>query len=85
MAQNNQSLAQISSKQSTQLAKIYELQGWFNDGQRRSQQVIAELTVHDSTDGPGERQHLRRVQLEFEFLAMIGAELLQEYALVVEQ
>lgn len=85
MAQNNQSLIQIGSKQSTELAKLYELQGWFNDGQRRVLNVIVELSIHDSDDWPGVRQHLRRAQMELGFLASISDELLQEYALAVDR
>ena len=84
MAQNNQSLAKLSHPQRTDLAKLYELQGWFNEGQRRAQQVITELAIHDSRDWPGVRQQLRRAKLEFEFLANIGEELLGEYALDVK-
>ncbi len=85
MAQNNQSLIQVGSKQSTEFAKLYELQGWFNDGQRRMLHVIVELSIHDSDDWPGMRQHLRRAQMELEFLASIAEELLQEYALAVDR
>jgi hypothetical protein len=83
MAQNNQSLTHVGSKQSTDLAKLYELQAWFNEAQRRALHVITELSLHDSSDWPGVRQHLLRAKLEFEFLSNTGEALLQEYALVL--
>ncbi len=84
MAQSNQSLTHMDSQQSTILAKLYELQTWFNDAQRRALHVITELSLHDNSDWPGVRQHLLRAKLEFEFLSNTGEALLQEYALVIK-
>jgi hypothetical protein len=84
MAQNNQSLTHVDSQQSTSLAKLYELQNWFNEAQRRALHVITELSIHDSGDWPGVRQHLVRAKSEFEFLDKTGEALLQEYALIIK-
>jgi hypothetical protein len=84
MAQSNQSLTHVDSQESTNLAKLYELQTWFNEAQRRALHVITELSLHDSSDWPGVRQHLLRAKLEFEFLNNTGEALLQEYALVLK-
>ncbi len=83
MAQSNQSLAHIDRRQSTDLAKLYELQAWFNEAQRRALHVITELSLHDAADWPGVRQHLLRAKLEFEFLSHTGESLLQEYASLI--
>jgi hypothetical protein len=78
-AQASQALHVIAFEESTRLARVYELQGWFEQAQRAGFERLGELTVVDRDDWPAAQRAMRTIGRELGIVVTLGEELIAAY------
>lgn len=79
MALNSQGLRELDFVQAARLARLYELQGLFEQAQRRTVDHFAELSALDTRDWPTARRQFKRIEKDLQFVRDTGQALAESY------